>query len=180
MQFAFIISRLLDPLWIIPAITLLKAYNQGVLFSFVLMIIMLGIPLILRFRYRKHDWDVSKREDRPNVIAALLILGCMTIIFARIFGNTAIMKLLIFYEIWLFGFFLLSLFFKISGHAGGISLATGLIVSWYGFAWWPVLLIVPLVAWARVKRRDHTIPQVIMGGLYSWVLLVVFDYWIIR
>lgn len=174
MTVALVVSRILDPMWIIPAVTLLKVYNQGFLFSFVLMILMLGIPLTVRFLYWKHDWDISKRKDRPKVIAAILILGCTTIIFANVFGNTAIMQVLFFYELWLAGFLLISLFWKISGHTGGITLSTGLLISWYGIAWWPVLLLIPLVGWARIVTKNHTITQVIVGGLYSWILLVVF------
>ena len=60
---------------------------------------------------------------------------------------------------------------KISGHASVAALATGLIIQWFGWYWWPILLIVPLVAWARVVRRDHTVGQVIAGAVYSWGLI---------
>lgn len=177
MKFALFISHVFDPLWVIPAVTLLKASTQGFLFSFALMILIFGIPLILRFRYRKHDWDVAKREDRPQVIAALLSLGCITIIFSKVFGNTEIMQLLFFYEIWLFGFFLISLFWKISGHAGGVTLATGLIILWFGLNWWPILILVPLMGWARVVTKNHTVAQVITGTAYSFILLIAYETW---
>lgn len=174
MTVALVVSRILDPMWVIPAVTLVKTAPLGFLFSLILMLLMLGIPFILRFHFRKHDWDIKKRKDRPQIIAVLLLLGCITMIFSLIFGNTEMTTLLLFYEVWLLGFLCISLFYKISGHVGGMALGTGLLLSWYGIAWWPMLLLIPIVGWARVITKNHTIAQVIVGGLYSWILLVVF------
>lgn len=179
MQFAFIISRLLDPLWVIPAVTLLQAYTHGFLFSFVLMIVMLGIPLVLRLLYNRSGWDISQRSDRPKALALLLVLGLVNIVLAAVWDIPSLTHLFIVYEVWMAGFLIISLFWKISGHAGAITLATGLIIRWFGWNWWPVLILVPLMGWARVVTKNHTFLQVLIGTVYSWILLVVFDYWII-
>lgn len=50
--FALLVSRILDPLWVIPAVTILAAYKHGVLFTLALMVFMLGIPLVLRLFYK--------------------------------------------------------------------------------------------------------------------------------
>ena len=55
------------------------------------------------------------------------------------------------------GFSLITFFWKISGHAFINALVTGYIIQWFGWSWWPVLLIVPLVSWSRVVRKDHTL-----------------------
>lgn len=181
MKFALIVSRILDPLWVIPAMTLLQAYKQGFVFTFVVMIFMLVIPLILRLLYmRGRNWDISTRADRPKAIVVLLVLGLINCIIAALWGSQSLSRLFVFYEVWMAGYLAISMVWKISGHAGGITLATCLLISWYGVAWWPVLLLIPLMGWARVVTKSHTITQVIVGGLYSWILLVVFDYWIIR
>ena len=75
------------------------------------------------------------------------------------------------FVVWFLGFFLISLFWKISGHAGSIALATGLIIFWYGWNWWPALSLVLLMGWARVATKDHTVSQVVGGALYSWGLI---------
>ena len=167
----FFISRLFDPLWIIPAVTLFKAYKHGFLFTFVLMIFMLGIPLVLRLLYRPSGWDITQRAHRPRAIAVLLLLGLVNVLFAWNFGNVSLGKLFIFYELWLAGFLLISLFWKISGHAGGIALGTGLIILWHGWIWWPLLLLVPLMGWARVVTKNHSVGQVAGGAVYSMGLM---------
>ncbi len=179
-----LISRLLDPMWVVPAITVLGARRSGlegstfIRFLLILAVFMVGIPLLLRLRFAKDKglsgWDIRNRAHRPKAIAALLIVGFLNVILARIFGNASLVKLFIFYELWLVGYLLISLKWKISGHAGGIAMATGLVIVWFGWSWWPVLLLVTLVGWARVVTNDHTVGQVIAGALYSWCLLIAY------
>ncbi len=183
MTLSLLISRLLDPMWVVPAITALGAYRSGLVgealsrFLLIFAVCMVGIPLVLRLLYRPSGWDISDRTHRPKAFMILLLLGLIYIILARIFGNTKLVSLLILYELWMAGFLVISLFWKISGHAGGIALAVGLLIAWYGWAWWPILLFVPLVGWARVVSKNHTVTQVIAGALYSWVLLIGYETW---
>lgn len=187
MKFALLVSHILDPMWVIPAVTMLGAYRMGlrdlVLWRFFVMMAMVMVvpPLVLRLRFAKEKgssgWDIRNRAERPKAIGVLLALGVVNVLVAWTFGNASLGRLFIFYEVLLVGFFLISLVWKISGHAAAIALATGLVILWFGWAWWPALILVPLLAWARVVTKNHTICQVIAGALYSWVLLVVFDYY---
>lgn len=179
MTFALIVSHLLDPLWVMPAVTILNAYERGFMVTLVLMVFMLGIPLSLRLLYkREYTWDISTRADRPMAIAILLIiLGLVNITVAALWGNSSLISLLVLYELWMAGFLVISLFWKISGHAGGIALATGLVILWYGWAWWPIFLLVPLIGWARVVTKNHTIAQVIAGTAYSFLFIVAYEAW---
>lgn len=180
MTLALLISRLLDPLWVIPAVTMLGARRSGlegfalIRFLLIITIFMVGIPLVLRILYRPSGWDISNRAHRPKALVILLLLGIAYIILARIFGNAKLMHLFVLYELWMAGFFVISFFWKISGHAGGIALAVGLLIAWYGWDWWPILLLVPLMGWARVVSKNHTVAQVTAGVLYSWGLLITF------
>lgn len=178
MKFALIVSRLLDPLWVIPAMTLLQTYKQGFVFTFVIMIFMLILPLILRLLYmRGRNWDISTRADRPKAIVALLFLGLINCLVAAIWGNPNLIKLFVFYEVWMAGYLVISMFLKISGHAGAITLATGLIILWFGWNWWPILILVPLMGWARVVTKNHTVAQVATGTAYSFILLIAYETW---
>ncbi|MBI3342707.1 hypothetical protein HY032_00940 [Candidatus Gottesmanbacteria bacterium] len=184
MTLAFLVSRFLDPMWIVPAITVLGARYSGledskfIRFLLILVVFMLGIPLLLRLRFTKakglSGWDIKNRADRPKAIAVLLFVGLLNVTLARIFGNASLVNLFVFYELWLVGYLIISLKWKISGHAGGIALATGLAIGWFGWRWWPILFFVPLIGWARVVTKDHTIAQVIAGALYSWCLLIAY------
>ncbi len=131
---------------------------------------------VFRFWYKYKlgvDWDIRDRKKRMlPLLLQLVFLAAGIAIFAR-WNNPVIINIFITLLVWLTGFFLITTKWKISGHTSTLALVTGLIISWYGWAWWPILLIVPFVSWARVKTRDHTTLQVIAGAAYSWILLFI-------
>ncbi|MEK7543275.1 MAG: hypothetical protein AAB557_00240 [Patescibacteria group bacterium] len=183
--FATLISRLLDPLWVMTAVSILGAYHYGlhngalwrivVLMTVVMVLPQVVLRLLFARANRSSGWDIKSLKHRPLVIGVLLVFGILNIVLAKIFGNQLFMNLFLFYEYWLLGFFLISLIWKMSGHAGGIALATGLVIHWFGWGWWPILTLVPLVAWARVVTKNHTVGQVVAGAVYSWGMIVIFQ-----
>ncbi|MBI5620386.1 hypothetical protein HY949_01250 [Candidatus Gottesmanbacteria bacterium] len=186
LMIATLISRLLDPMWVMAAISILGAYQYSLhtfalwrIIVFVIVVILLPL-LILRIcfskRHEASGWDIKLLKHRPLVIGVLLLFGILYIVLAWTYGNPALGKLFIFYELWLLGFFIISFGWKMSGHAGGVALATGLIILWFGWTWWPILFIVPLLGWARVVTKNHTIGQVVAGALYSWGLLLLVKF----
>ena len=174
-------------MWVMGGITIAGAYRYGLRetnfwrFALIVALVMVLPQLILRLifsqRNQSSGWDIKTLKHRPLVIGVLLIFGILHIILARTYGNEHLMQLFLLYELWLLGFCLVSLIWKMSGHAGGMALATGLMILWYGWTWWPILLLVPLMGWARVVTRDHTVAQVIWGSLYSFVMVLVYTFY---
>ncbi len=175
---ATVLSRIFDPFLMLASLLVLmfirgEETNIAVwLGAFGLMI---GLPVLLFVVALNvgmiSDWDVSKREERPRILSLVLLLEVIAFFFMRMFVSvwTAQMILVIFFA--LVGFTLITLRWKISGHALTSALVSGSIVSWYGLWWWPVLLIVPLVGWARVVRKNHTPAQVVAGAVYAWSIV---------
>jgi hypothetical protein len=117
------------------------------------------------------DWDIHDRMRRIKPMLFLLIFLAIATVVAGVI-EPKLLSLLVIFLAWFIGFFIITAgWTKISGHTGGDALATGMVVASYGWQWWPILLIVPVVAWARVVRGDHTIFQVCLGAAYSWILL---------
>lgn len=54
---------------------------------------------------------------------------------------------------------------KISGHGAAVSSLAIFLCGLYGAAATPALLTIPLVAWARVRLRRHTLWQTVFGSL---------------
>jgi membrane-associated phospholipid phosphatase len=173
-KIATVVSRIFDPFITLAVLFTLLFYGTTIFIpAFFLMII---LPLILFFVAWKAkvvgNWDVSDRRERPKILWVLVVLE---ILVSILLGTTIASPVLIA----LVGFAVITQFWKISGHTMAAALATGIVISHFGQALWPVLLIVPIVGWARVVRKDHTITQVIAGAAYSWLLLVILDYLII-
>lgn len=59
---------------------------------------------------------------------------------------------------------------KVSMHAAVCAGAAVVLVVTYGPAWWLSLLLVAGVAWSRVRVRDHTPTQVVVGSVLGAVV----------
>jgi hypothetical protein len=111
------------------------------------------------------DMDVSKKEQRPllflvSVIFALLYLSGLFfmhgpyILFVIAFGI-------------IFGIFVVSIinrYIKASVHVATVSALIFAVAMTYDGFYRFLLLLIPLVAWARVKIKRHTLSETIVGG----------------
>jgi membrane-associated phospholipid phosphatase len=72
---------------------------------------------------------------------------------------------------------LVTLFWKISFHGATITAAatTTVMVS-SSYYVWPVMLLVPLVGWSRIRLKRHTPRQVIYGSLVGALIALIFVY----
>ena len=177
-QLATVISRVFEPALTIALVFIAGAVHAGLspIASVSGLAIVLGPTLVYRFWLKKArgiDWDIKHREQRVGPFLALLGFLAVAILIAWVVEPRLLWMFGIFF-VWTVGFCIITASWtKISGHTGGNALAGGLMVFWYGWQWWPVLLSVPIVAWARVVRGDHTIAQVVQGAVYSWGLLIL-------
>lgn len=165
---ATIVSRIFDPFVSLTAVFILLFYGSPKFIpAFLLMIILPLVFFIVAWKTKYiSNWDVSVRRERPKILWPLLGIE---IVASGLLKTTVLFPVLLA----LAGFAVVTQFWKISGHTMAIAYATGLAVKLFGWQWWPVLFIVPLVGWARVVRHDHTILQVAAGAVYSWSLLVI-------
>jgi len=62
---------------------------------------------------------------------------------------------------------LVNLFYKASGHASGVAGPVMAFFILYGLWALPSLVLLPLVAWARVQVKGHTWPQVAAGAVIA-------------
>jgi hypothetical protein len=173
---ATFISHFFEPAIVISLAFLACSHQVGVsLGDALLWLVSFMLPTVL-YRLWAHkneglDWDIHDRQKRIRPMTFLL--GFLVIAtFSIEFLEPRLSPILLVFLAWTSGFFAITaLWTKISGHTGGNALASGMMVLWYGWSVWPLLCIVPLVGWARIVRKDHTLFQVILGAAYSWGLL---------
>lgn len=119
------------------------------------------------------DHHVSERSQRAPVLAmsivciltgfgVLVLLGAPGSVLAMVLALVAGIAVLA----------LVSLSWKVSGHAAAVSSAAVSVLLLFGPAWWPLMLVVPAVGWARVKLRAHTLAQVIAGAVFGPVVIL--------
>ena len=166
---ATIISRVFDPfIMLAVVIVVLLSHTRVFIPAFISIVI---IPFALFFIAWKtklvSDWDITDRSQRPMLFWSLTAIEIINIVVFRLWF---LIPMIIAFAV----FSLITHFWKISGHAFANALATGILISRFGWHWWPVLFIVPLVVWSRVVRKNHTLPQVIAGALFAWTVVFIF------
>jgi hypothetical protein len=184
MKLYLLISRLFDPIAVLTVITViairlssLTPYEQFRFFLFLIFSIV-GVPVILllvAIRYRfVSNWDVTDRRQRPKLLIGLIAIESANLLLIWNWGDAFLFSLFLVYLAWIIGFLAVTLFYKISGHLGGLTFAVLLYLNWFGSSYWPLLLTIPLLAWARVTGRFHTVGQVLTGMIYSLVVILAF------
>jgi membrane-associated phospholipid phosphatase len=96
------------------------------------------------------------------------LIGTLSLIF--ISAPTSVTALMACYFVNGVVLMLVTLKWKISIHASGITSPFTALVYLLGAVTLPLLLVVIPVAWARVELKAHTILQVIVGAILSCVL----------
>jgi hypothetical protein len=177
------VSRLFEPIVVLPVtIIVLVSRFAGLpaaallrffLFFFLGIFVPIVVFRVLLLKRWGVAWDIPHRRDR--VIPMILLATFFGIGYALLvlWGNAFLNALFGTFLVWFGGFLAITLFYKISGHVAADAFAAFLIVSQFGFAWWPVLLVIPLVAWARVRGKHHTQGQVIAGAAYSLFISLI-------
>lgn len=123
---------------------------------------------VRRGRYESHH--VRRREDRPPLLA--MAAGCTLLTFVVLHALDASRAALVFLGLMtacVVSGFVVSRFWKISLHAL-IATASAVVLTGLVPVTFPALLVVPLVALARVRLGAHTPAQVVAGSAVGAVL----------
>ncbi len=182
-KIATITSRIFEPVVVFSVLILIAltrsglsglAYYRFIAVYFFLMVLPPMGLLVWAVQTKKiFNWDIGDRRERVKALSLFLVLQAVNVLLTWLYGNEYLLGFISLLFLWFSGFFLITLFWKISGHSGVAALGALSMIHWFGSAWWPVFLAIPLVSWARVVRRDHTVGQVIGGIVYSVIFLVI-------
>ena len=119
------------------------------------------------------DHHVSERSQRAPVLAMAIVcvlLGLGVLVWAGAPPSVTAMVLALIAGIAVLA--IVSIWWKVSGHAAAVSSAAVTAIVLFGPAWWPLLLVVLAVGWARVVLRAHTLAQVVTGALFGPTVIV--------
>lgn len=184
-QFAILVSRLFEPTLVLAVNAVLAGIAAGLqtdtfVWYLGLLIFVMFLPVML-FRVwlvktkRVSDWDMRKRSQRIKPLLALIGFTSINLLFVWWFGNFFLTRIFAVFLVWIVGFALITMRWKVSGHTGAVALVSGFIISWFGWALWPILFTIPLVGWSRIITKNHSPSEVIGGFLYSLFIIFVFN-----
>lgn len=181
----FIYTRLFDPFIMICSGYLLIFFKFGSFpkdfgLFFGIIIINLVIPIFYFLKLIKEkkvgNWDVTNKKERRKLIGPLIIFIIIStiIIFISSDRSRPIVTYLLRIQlsgILLFSYmYIVSPFFKSSGHVGTISILYVFLLRIFGNgAWWFIILIA-IQAVARVFLKKHTSSEVLAGFISGIII----------
>jgi hypothetical protein len=139
----------------------------SILFCFFCFAFLPFLSILYFYRKKVVDLYVSKRETRtPFFLFAIISYSLAAIVFLT--TSTKIMFLLA------LGYLLVSiilmvvnLFWKVSVHCAGVTGPIFSLIFVFGLNALPLSLIIGLVGWSRIKLKNHTFGQTLLGTLIA-------------
>ena len=165
------------------ALGYVSAMTLGLLWAILMLFIVTGIPLAYLLLGRKRGWvsdmELSRREERPRFILVSLSSDVLALLVLRLFRGPHLLTVIVLtYFCLAIVMFSISSYWKISMHMAGVGgFSTALVFVFGAPALWAFLSLL-LVAWARLHRRKHTIPQLIAGALAGVLVTVLVFGWL--
>jgi len=141
--------------------------------SLVFLTIVPALSLLFYIPRRNEPW--ASTEKRQRVMSFVFMAVSYPIGFAalRALHAPAIFEaVMLTYVVVVLSLILVNLFFKASGHAAGVAGPVSALIYLYGLIAAPLVALIPLTMWARVKARGHTLSQTIVGSLLSAAVTV--------
>jgi len=179
-SFAQVISFLFNPVLLLVFVPLLLVYkttNNVVLalaWTGYTMIFLLAMTFFIIYGVHKKiftDMDVSKRTQRPLLFIVGFVIG-LIYLWGLFFlnGPKILMAIIIGLIVSIILLSLINTRLKVSIHVATVSaLIFSLAVTYQGF-YYLTLLLIPTVAWARLKIKRHTLPETIVGACFGILL----------
>lgn len=182
---ARILSTIFNPFLTALALFVILAHTsaQGTLdFWFLLFVstffTSLGPMLYVFWLYgtdRISDLDMSVRHERESVLGAFVVfylLGTLALWMLR--SPILMIASMAAYTLSTLIVQYITRYWKISTHALGITAPLVALTLLYGQQTLPFLILVPMVCWARVYLKAHTLMQVIAGSLLALGSTILF------
>jgi len=176
----------LDPIIEIPVALGLAtwfAVTGGLRWRFLIIIMVIDavVPMIFLLialaKGQISTWDIRDRRERIPLYLFTLFVHGMGVLLAHLLERGDLSRILFVFWTVALAFGLITTRWKISLHTGVNAVLLVFVNVIYGWQYWWLLGLVPLVAWARVHDKHHTWAQAaagaVLGGVMTYVGMTV-------
>ncbi|MDP3971144.1 MAG: hypothetical protein Q8P90_05665 [bacterium] len=179
---AKIISHALDPSLMWPLFVLIILLGTGLsseqvkILLIPLFVLELLTPVVILAYFHRtgkvSDWEMTDVNERRVYFTLVVIVHVVALLCLYFWGNDIAWKIrAIALVIEVLGT-AVTFFWKISVHTAAFTMTVLILNVAFGWQWWPLLLLLPALMWARVVRKKHTVAQAISGSVFT--AMVVF------
>jgi len=178
-KLATLISYIFFPMWLLP-VSIYLLLNQidptaaGVVMTLMIILVLLPVMTLLLLLIRSgiiKNLDIHERQNRNVINFMALFCGTLLLLLLRDWGLTEQFIIFLIFFLAAAVLALVTLFWKISVHTASITLFSLILVNYLGKFQIIPLVLIPVVAWARVYRKNHTLSEVLGGIVLSSVII---------
>jgi len=160
-----------------------EAGVMGLVWATLALLVMTGIPLAYIMIGKRRGWvsdfEMSQRAERPRFILVSLSSDVLALIMLSALGAPHLLRVMALTYLCLgVTMFTISNYWKISLHMAGVGGFSTALVFVFGAPALVAFLCLPLVAWARWRRRKHTLAQLAVGALAGVLITILVFGWL--
>jgi len=147
--------------------------------SLIFLTVIPALSLLFYIPRRNEPWASTERRQRVMSFVFMAISYPIGFVVLKIVQAPPIFEaIMLTYVVVVLALIAVNLFFKASGHAAGVAGPVAALIYFYGLIATPLIALIPLTMWARVKAKGHTLLQTVVGALLSAgvTALVLFLY----
>lgn len=117
-----------------------------------------------------NEWDMKDKSERRPIFILIIFLTLISSAMIFFYGNQFLLQLNIIILTLVLVLFAITFFWKISLHLS-MNTAGSIIINYlYNWKAWWLFIAIPLVFWARLKLKKHTVAQLYAGFIISAVI----------
>ncbi|HET7376029.1 MAG TPA: hypothetical protein VFK30_04935 [Anaerolineae bacterium] len=136
--------------------------------SLIFLTIIPALSLLFYIPRRSEPWASTEKRQRVMSFVFMAVSYPIGFVILKIIQAPVIFEaIMLTYVVVVLALILVNLFFKASGHAAGVAGPVSALIYFYGFIATPLIALIPLTMWARVRSKGHTLSQTLIGALLS-------------
>lgn len=173
-QLAKFISVVLDPLIEAPLLLVLLFLGKSDaplwLLPIILLLGLLPPILFLGYGLRRGlitDWETTNRNQRHGLNFVCLLSTLLILFLIGLLGDQFLLRLFFIFLALMLTYTLITFFWKISGHMTANTAFVLVLNLFYQWRFWWLVVLLPLVAWARMRRNKHDLWQILAGAVLA-------------
>ncbi len=117
------------------------------------------------------DLEITKKEERYRLYLFTVACWFTGLILISFYGSEFLFNILLILTLLAYLFAIMTVITKISVHVGTTTALALLVNLFFGFNYLPLFLLVPLVAWSRIKLGYHSYWQVWSAIILPLILM---------
>lgn len=141
--------------------------------SLIFLTVVPALSLLFYIPRRNEAWTSTEKRQRVMSFVFMAVSYPIGYVLLKILHAPLVFEaIMLAYVMVVLGLILINIFFKASGHAAGVAGPVSALIYLYGLVATPLIALIPLTMWARVKAKGHTLSQTIVGTILSAAITV--------